>query len=66
MSAAAYDRGGGVYRVSDLSIPSKLKFDANDVRVKNSGYELDSVEWTFGKDGPKKVGMQAEYEFVKE
>lgn len=66
MSASTYDRGGGVYRVSELPIPSKLKFDANDVRVKNSGYELDSVEWTFGKDGPKKVGMQAEYEFVKE
>ena len=26
------------------------KFDANDIRVRNQGYDLESVEWVFGKD----------------
>lgn len=66
LTASTYDRGGNAYRVGDLAIPSKLKFDANDVRVRNTGYDLESVEWVFGRGGEKKAGMQIEHEFIKE
>lgn len=55
LTASTYDRGGNAYRVDDLQVPSKLKFDANDIRVRNQGYDLESVEWVFGRGGEKKT-----------
>ncbi|MFZ4461419.1 MAG: hypothetical protein ACOYN2_02515 [Patescibacteria group bacterium] len=41
------------YKIENFTIPSKLTFDASDVRVKNPGYELTDVQWDFGGDEKK-------------
>lgn len=41
------------YKIENFTIPSKLKFDASDVRVKNPGYELTDVQWDFGGEEKK-------------
>lgn len=43
----SYVKSLEAYRVEKFTVPSKLVFDANDVRVNNEGFSLDSVEWTF-------------------
>ncbi len=62
----SYVRSLEAYRVEKVTVPSRLVFDANDVRVNNEGYVLDSVEWTFGKNGSKKSGLRVEYELVND
>lgn len=64
--ASAYERNIDAYRVQKFTVPSKLVFDASDVRVKNPGYELENVEWTFGKNGIKKSGLRVDYELVQD
>ncbi|MDQ1343779.1 MAG: hypothetical protein QG650_499, partial [Patescibacteria group bacterium] len=61
-----YDRTTDAYRIQKFSIPSKLTFDATDVRVRNTGYQLESVEWTFGNGGPQKTGLNVNYELVRD
>lgn len=56
----------GAYRVEKFTVPSKLSFDARDVRVKNPGFELESAEWIFGRDGLKKSGTNVDYELINE
>lgn len=62
----AFDRSIDAYRIERFTVPSKIVFDATDVRVKNPGYELETVEWKFGSDGPEKLGKRIEYEIVRD
>lgn len=62
----SYVKSLEAYRIEKFTIPSRLVFDANDVRVNNEGYALDSVEWTFGKGGQKKTGLRVEYELLND
>lgn len=61
-----FDKSTDSYRINDFTVPSKLVFDATDVRVRNTGYSLESVDWTFGNGGGKKSGLRVEYELVRD
>jgi chitodextrinase len=60
----AYDRELQAYKIGWFSVPTKMIFDASDVRVQNSWYELKEVEWKFNNDIKK--GLRVEYEFIGE
>lgn len=61
----SFDRSIDAYRIQRFTVPTKLVFDATDVRVRNPGYELESVNWRFGPDG-EKTGNRVEYELVRD
>ncbi len=65
LGPGSYDQATESYRIENVTVPATFSFDARDVRVKNAGYELESVEWAFGKKD-KKVGTNVAYEIVSE
>ncbi len=59
-----FDRELDAYRISWLSLPQTLTFDATDVRVKNEGYELKEVLWKI--DTEERKGLKIDVNFVEE
>ena len=62
-----YNKPLKAYRITDVSIPMNIGFDATDVKVENYGYELSNVEWDFNGDGTfEKTGTTQKYELIEE
>ncbi len=64
MLKGTYNSDLRAYKIESMTIPSKLTFDASDVRVKNAGFELKNVKWDI--DGSEKQGLVVTHEFVTE
>lgn len=62
-----YEAKGNEYFINDLGIPSKVKFDARNVRSDNIIYTLEKITWDIGSDGTLEgEGKLFEYDIQKE
>lgn len=59
-----YDNDLSAYRIDNVQVPQKIRFDATDIRVKNEGYQLKDAQWKF--ENTERVGLKTELEVIEE
>lgn len=59
-----YDSSLKAYYITNLITPMTVQFDATDVKVEATGYELDTVNWDMNGDGEFEMSWnRIKYEF---